>query len=66
MCDYYGKATLSLKNFSWHVDISFLTDRTWRKVFNFNVTDTVVIKYFVVSKCAWDNKIFKFGPDKIC
>ena len=44
----------------------FPTNRTSRKVFNFNVIDTVVIKYLVVCKCACDIKMFKFGADKIC
>ena len=61
MSNYHGEATLSLKNCSWHVDISFL--QTEPK--GFNVIDTVVIKCLVVCKCAQDNEIYKFGADKI-
>ena len=34
--------------------------------FNFNIIDTVVIKYLVVCKYTCNNKIFKFGADKVC
>lgn len=47
MGNYHGKSTLFQKNCTWHVDISFPANRTYRKVFNFNVIDTVVIKYLV-------------------
>lgn len=33
---------------------------------NFNLIDTVVVKYLVVCKCQCDNKIVKFDADKIC
>ena len=34
-------------------------------MFNFNVIDTVVTKYLVVCNWACNNKIFKFGTDKV-
>lgn len=62
---YYDNATFPLKNNSLHVNISFPVNTTQKKVFNFNVTDTVLIKYLLVCKCTHDNKILKFGADKI-
>ena len=63
--NYHGEATLSLKNNSLHLNISFLANRTQRKVFNFNIIDTVLIKYLVVCESTHDNKILKFSADKI-
>lgn len=62
----HGDASLFLKNYSLHLNMSFLANRTQRKALNFNMIDTVVIRYLVVCKSTHDNKILKFGADKIC